>query len=374
MLLATEPQAYLSALVNEIIKNNPASVNDVRIFFSRSFYANASSMGEGTILFNIGLFHRLQNEAQAAFVLCHELAHYYLNHINNNIYEYVATVNSDDFQKQLKNIQKSGYGQNSQLEIMAKNLIFRNRRHSRAFEQAADSLALELLKNTGYDVQEALSCLSLLDSADKDKYDNDLELEKRFHFSSFPFKKGWLHSDDLQFTVPTREKDTKEKDSLKTHPDCALRIARLTNNVKQYRKQPARNFIVSEQSFHSLKKRFDYETIQYCFDADMVSRALYFTLQMLPHHPDDAYLNTMVGQCLNKLYTAQKAHQLGKITDLPNMTFTDRYNGLTQMIQNLRLQELAALSYYFLKEKETLLASYEPFIQAYTISKQHFIP
>jgi Zn-dependent protease with chaperone function len=103
ILTAGEPLQYLSALANEILKSNPQyNSKSLNILFSKSFYANAASMGEGTIFFNIGLFHRLQNESQAAFVLCHELAHYYLNHSNNNIHQYVATVNSDEFSKNLR--------------------------------------------------------------------------------------------------------------------------------------------------------------------------------------------------------------------------------------------------------------------------------
>ena len=40
------------------------------------------------------------------------------------------------------------------------------------------------MKNTGYDLNEALSCLGLLDSADKDKFDGRLDLQKRFDFDA----------------------------------------------------------------------------------------------------------------------------------------------------------------------------------------------
>ena len=367
-----ETQAYLSELANEIFQANPQmDKREVRIFFSRSFHANALSMGEGTILFNIGLFHRLKNESQAAFVLCHELAHYYLNHSNNNIHSYVSTVYSDDFQKKLKSIQKSGYGQNSQLEALAKNLMFKNRRHSREFEEAADSMALELLKNTKYDVREALTCLALLDSSDKDKYDHKRPFEKQFNFASFPFKKSWLESDELVFADTKTKGEKKEEDSLKTHPDCTIRIARLTDRVKEYTKQGAHAFVVDEKKFTALTTSFDYEIIEHCFNSKNVSRALFFTLQMLNEHPDDVYLNTMVGKCLNEFYTAQKTHQLSKLVDLPNRDQESKYNVLLNLIQNLRLREIAALSYHFLKQKEGQLSADAGFQQVFKVSKQN---
>ncbi len=367
-----ETQAYLTELANEIFRSNPQmDKREVRIFFSRSFYPNALSMGEGTILFNIGLFHRLKNESQAAFVLCHELAHYYLNHSNNNIHSYVSTVYSDEFQKKLKSIQKSGYGQNSQLEALAKNLMFKNRRHSREFEQAADSMALELLKNTKYDLRQALSCLALLDSSDKDKYGTEILLEQQFNFTSFPFKKSWLENDDLVFKDTNTKGEKKEEDSLKTHPDCTIRIARLTDRVAEYTNPGAQAFVVDGKKFTALTTSFDYEIIEHCFNAKKVSRALYFALQMLNEHPDDAYLNAMVGKCLNELYRAQKTHQLSKLVDLPNGDHESKYNAVLNLIQNLRLGEIAALSYHFLKQKEAQLSADDGFQQVFKVSKQH---
>ena len=116
--IITDPTAtaYLSALSAEIIRVNPLlKATELRIVFSNDISPNASSQGEGTILFHVGLFNRLQNESEVAFVLCHELAHYYLDHSNKSIENYVNIVYSDAFQKELKNIKKSEYGQNKQL-------------------------------------------------------------------------------------------------------------------------------------------------------------------------------------------------------------------------------------------------------------------
>lgn len=373
LLCNTETQQYLNALAHIIFKANPSLAEpDVRLLFSRSFQANAASMGEGTILFNIGLFHRLQNEAQAAFVLCHELAHYFLNHSNNNIAQYVATTSSGEFQKSLKQIQQSDYRQNSQLETLSKNLLFRSRRHNRAYEQAADSMALELMKNTGYDVAEALTCLQLLNGADEDKYNNDLALNIRFDFDAFPFKKRWLQHDELRFATTDDVKIKAENDSLKTHPDCAKRIERLSGRMQQYRRADSKKFLVSEQLFQTLILQFDFEIIEYCYQQKQWSRALYFALQLLAQHPDNAYLHAMTGHCLNGFYTAQKAHELGTVTELPGDAFGEKYNGLLRLIQNLRLQEIAALSYYFLKESETGFAADERFVKALIQSKAQF--
>ncbi|MEJ7912563.1 MAG: M48 family metalloprotease [Chitinophagaceae bacterium] len=370
---AGEAHAYLNKIAGEILKYNPSiDKNALRILFSRSFVANAYSVGEGTILFHIGLFHRLSNESQVAFILSHELAHYYLNHGNDHIKTYVTTIYSDEFQKQLKAIKKSDYGKTTQLEALAKNLNFRNRRHSRQFEQAADSMALELLKNTPYDVREALTCLALLDSADSNKYNSASALEEQFHTTGFPFKKNWLENDELRFTETKSIREKREEDSLKTHPDCSLRIERLSEKVKDYYKEGSRKFLVDTTTFYDLKVQFDYGVIEYCFQTKKMSRALYLALQMLRQHPDDSYLNIMVGQCLNEIYQSQKSHQLSKVVDVPRPDQDPKYNTVLIFLQNLRLQEVAALSYHYLKQKEPALLNHPSFQQAFSKSKQNF--
>jgi hypothetical protein len=74
-----ETNKYLYNIANEIINNNPElKTLGTHFLFSRAYWPNAFSTGEGTIVFNIGLFIKLENEAQVAFTLCHELAHLYL--------------------------------------------------------------------------------------------------------------------------------------------------------------------------------------------------------------------------------------------------------------------------------------------------------
>lgn len=375
VLTDQKAQKYLNNLGNEIFKSNPSlPAQDIRLLFERTFYPNASSMGEGTIFFNIGLFHRLDNESQAAFIICHEIAHYYLNHSNDNIAQYVNTIYSKEFQKQLKAIQKSDYQQNSQLENLGKNLLFRTRRHSREFEQSADSMALELMKNTNYDLSEVLTCLALLDSVDKMNYSPVTSLEKRFQFQSYSFKKSWLDEENglvLTSTKKDIEKEKKEQDSLKTHPDCSLRIERLKKSINNYQTQNAQKFLVDKELFNELKSQFQFEAITYTYESGNISRSLFLALELLEKLPDDVYVHTMIGKCLNTLYAYQKNHGLDKIVDRPNPREEASYNTVLHFIQNLRLQEIASLSYYFLKQDESRFSSDKEFAEVFRISMRN---
>jgi len=98
-----ETNQYLNTIVSEIFKNNPELKNlGTHFLFSRAYWPNAFSTGEGTIVFNIGLFTKLENESQVVFALCHELSHLYLNHSNKAVEHYISTLYSDELQAKIK--------------------------------------------------------------------------------------------------------------------------------------------------------------------------------------------------------------------------------------------------------------------------------
>ena len=375
IITVPEAQNYLESLVKVIYQSNPSLKNlSSRVLFSRAYWPNASSMGEGTILFNIGLFYKLQNESQAAFVVCHELAHLYLNQSNKAIEQYVNTIYSDEFQKELKNIQRSAYQKGQHLESLTKNLAFKSRLHSREHESEADSMAIEWMKNTPFDLREALSCLSLLDSVDRDKYDAGLQLPQYFNFASYPFQPRWLREDAGLSAMATvsKNENKKEADSLKTHPDCQVRVARLQETVKRNQKGERQKYVVSEQEFMKLKSQFDIEIVSYCYKAGLISRCLYLSLEMLPFYKGDTLVYSFIAGCLNQCYLYQKQHELTKITDLPAPYFDKKYDSLLHFIQNLRLPEWAALSYYFALQYQTRFKTNEEFLNSLITSKEIF--
>jgi Zn-dependent protease with chaperone function len=371
----TDPvaQKYLDALVQEITASNPIlNGQPFSCYFSRSGVPNASYMGEGVILFHIGLFKRLDNESQAAFVLCHEIAHYYLQHSEKSIEQYVSRLNSDEVQQQLKKIKRSEYQKRTQLEHLVKGLTFDSRRHSRDHESDADSMGVELMHHTRFSVAEALTTLALLDKVDQDDLPTAARLQEQFHSAEYPFQKKWLAREEgLLGGHVHLSTDEPMADSLKTHPDCSTRIRLLQPLAARYASAAPTKDVVNAQTFALLKHRFAYEIAAYSYEAQNYTRSLYYTLELFQAHPDDPYLITLTGKILNAMYAAQKQHTLSKVTDLPSPYQTESYNQLLQFVQNLYRDDLAFLAYYFLKHKETFCAAYEPFQAVYELSKQN---
>lgn len=344
-------QAYLDALVAVIVKNNPLlNGHPFHCYFSRSHIPNASYIGEGIILFNMGLFSRLANESQAIFILCHEISHCYLQHPEKSIGKYVMTVNSAEVQAQLRKIKGSDYRKHEQIQMLVKGLTFDSRRHSRDHEAEADSMAVTLMRNTSFDLAGALTTLALLDEIDKDPFDTESCLRRVFDAKEYPFRKKWIAREEGLLGGHARLREEKEiLDSLKTHPDCAKRSLLLKPMMKEDR-GGRRNFVVDSAAFRRWQDLFRYEVIEYAYVSNQYTESLFLDLQLQQVRAQDVYLISQTGKILNGLYAAQKGHHLSKVTDLPSPDYPDSYGLLLQFVQNLYLEDLASISYYYLKK------------------------
>lgn len=368
-----EAVAYLDGITKKIVSNNPALQKiQPRVLLYKAWWPNAASIGEGTILVNIGIIYKFKNDAQLAFVLCHELAHLYLDHGNKGIQKYVNTVYDDEFQKELKRIAKQQYEKNKRLNELEKSIAFTSRRHSRSHESEADSVAIEFMKNTDFSLEEAKTSLAMLDSIDNDKYNIEPAISKYFNHPSYPFKKSWTKQDDDFFGAASKkvsEKDKKLIDSLKTHPDCMKRVDNITAMVTRYSK-PGTILSVNEADSKRWQQAYDYEVIAYAYKRDNISLALYQSLQTLDFYPGDAWLIAMIGQCMNKMYVAQKKHEIGKIIELPSPYQEKKYNNFLQFLQNLSLSDIAMINYHFLESNKANAMKDEDFVYALINSKE----
>ncbi|MBL0357551.1 MAG: M48 family metalloprotease [Chitinophagaceae bacterium] len=373
-IAAAEVNTFLTGIASEVVNKNPDLKKLApRIIFSRAYWPNAYSTGEGTIVFNIDLFVKLQNESQVAFVLCHELAHLFLDHSNKKISKYISTVYSDDFQQKLKELKKQQYDKKAELDKLEMGIAFKSFRHSRDFESEADSAGLKFLKNTRYDCKEALSCLALLDEIDEEKIDFTMQLPKVFSFSEYPFKKRWLEKEAAFFGVTADNKEKKPiDDSLKTHPDCKVRIKTLTPLFEQLHLQGGQQFVQNQQLFNQLQQQFAFEETNYCFTKKHVSKSLFNAICLLDKHPGNAYLVTLAGKCFNEFYEKQKNHHLNNIVDRPSPFKEKNYNTLLEFISRLSLTDISSLGYNFMKQYSGSFEGNEDFKKVFEQSKKNY--
>ena len=350
--------AYLQQLVNEIVDNNKhLLVTPVTVMFLKDENPNAACYGEGIIFFNLGLFTRLDNESEVAFVISHELAHHYFEHSNKSIARYVNTLYAKETQDRLKQINNKEFGRNADLQKLAQGLSFTHSRHSRDHEKEADSLALVFLKNTKFNTAAAITTLQLLDTIDHETFDAVTFEKQVFNFADAPFKQKWTRKEEGIFgghAVLTR--DSILSDSLKTHPDCQVRIKALQSLVNAGEGKPKSPINLS--LFAELKNDFAYELIAHYINEEMYSQSLYHSLALLSKKTNDAYAITATGLAFSNMYAAGKAHRLGAVKEMPSPAQPPLYNLHLQFLENLSLNDIANIGYNFLSQYQNTLSFY----------------
>jgi hypothetical protein len=360
---------YFDHILQTILKANPQiPLQDIHLFIARYTFPNAMSLGDGTVILNIGLLRRLENESQVAFVICHEIAHFLLDHTNQNIQKRIETAHSKDFQKEVRQINNSEYNQRSRALELLKNITYDHRKHSRTHELEADSLGLVYLKNTGYSLGEAISCLEILDTIDQEKYDTIPDFKQVFDHPQYPFKDSWLASEDSGFEYQKDLPEQWEEDSLKTHPDCQERIAILKPFVAK--RENSNPFLQDKKMFEDLVKIFDFETVEADYFFEDYGNCLYKLLLLLRQYPQNAYLQGVLGRCMYAMYEAQQKHELNKYVALQSPHQAVSYRKVLDFIHHLRLSEIANLTYYYMQKNEEVFKNHEDYLFALAMSKK----
>lgn len=364
---------YINAIASKIINANPELKNLVlRVVFTRDNPPNAYSLGEGTIVFNAGLFTYLDNEAEMTFVLCHEIAHYYLDHSKKRIDKIVGILTSDSLKKEIKKLEKQEYKVGEQLQNIQKSLLFDIHRHSRDGEEEADRVGLRFFKHTGYEGKAFVDLMQLLDKVDDTVLVTRLDIRKMLSFPSYPFKEKWIKKESVIFGAMSAEDASpltkKERDSLKTHPDCEKRIALLKDSALTIQGQ---EYLVNQDLFKKLKMEFIPEITEEAYKEKDLSRNLYFALQMLQQGQYEPLAIYSVARDLNDVYKHQKDHELGLFINTEYRGFSEEYNNVLRMLSRLRLNEVAELNVNFCTFYQDKMNGYAGFEEQLELAKKY---
>lgn len=136
-------RAYLQDLVCRL---GGEHCSDVRVYPVRTPWFNASMAPNGMMQVWSGLLLRVENEAQLAAVLGHEMGHYLQRHS----IEQMRDIRSRSAFGQILGVALGGVGLLAQLALLAGAASY-----SRDHERQADQIGLVLMKQAGYDPRQA---------------------------------------------------------------------------------------------------------------------------------------------------------------------------------------------------------------------------
>ena len=340
-------EPYVQRVFARILAANPQLPATTRLVLSRNPDPNARAAGNSTVLLNLGLLPRLENESQLAYILCHELAHIACHHLETGLRERLLALHSKQLKEEFRRIINSEYNINSQVKTLALGFSLNTNYHQRRFEKQADSVGFVLLGRTRYDTPQAYRTLQLLDVIDQPEDPRPLPLRSYFSCAEFPRPFGDAPARPASiFTVKAAEKTVLETtDTLKSHPDCGKRmryVQALAGGRVAAGPQPA-----GPPEFDRIRRLSRLELVQSWFDYECYDHALFEALQQLGPDPANAYLRGMVQLSLFELREHLQHHTYSEVVSNISPRQDAGFNALLSALQDLRLDDFRGLSVCF---------------------------
>lgn len=351
---------YLQSVLDEIYNANPQLPRDTKVYALRSSVPNAVSFGDGTLGFTLGLLARMETDAEVAFVLCHEIAHYHLEHSQKDLKE-LARLNYDkELKKKIDAARRSEYDRYTKMKDIFKGMGFSITHHSRGHEYEADAQGFSYFANTRFNPKAAIRLMEILDSVDVPRFQYPIDYKKQFDSKAYPFKPAWV-----EYTKSTTwHASVEEEDSTRTHPDCQKRIVALQVQMQSLSADTVGDDMLPSSPLKYLSTKSEFEMVESEFHFKQHGKALFHTLLLAEQYPDNIYLQAMVAKSLYTLFMYQRNHEIGKVLPLPDPRFPDNYDRFLTFVHKLRLGEIASIAYNYVVTRPEVNFEDEEFIYA----------
>lgn len=262
---------YINKVADVILVNHPDLRNKIRFYVFRSPIVNAYSIENGVILISTGLLSKLENEAQLAFILGHELIHYTKKHA---ISQYVE---SEKLRKGKREYKHLGFDEKILLRFS----------YSKEDELIADKESvLEFLVGSPYDYSDIDKTFDILNYHHlpyKDiPFDVDF-IKPKYHVFA---EDAWLK--EVEYPKAAEE----HSDTRSTHPNVKLRQHIIKDIVsKNNIIDGAKKFVVSENEFYYVRDIARFENLNCYIINNQLAQAYYNVFLMSRDYPDNKYID-----------------------------------------------------------------------------------
>lgn len=350
-VLNSKFQQLLDSIQHEILKSNPNLPTDLKFYLSRDNTLNASSLGNKYFSVNMGCFYFSENEDQLAAIICHEIAHYQLDHVLGDIQNQYSQKKMLDVKEEIYNIKNSSGNWGDKAYNRLKELLYTEGKRNKQQEFEADSMGYILFKNTQFNKREYINSF-----INKELYDTirpiglKLDTYKRtFDLSTLPFKESWLKKEDFSKYDYTKFKEKFNEDSLSSHPETESRIKALIKIFPEL--GVSADVKAPSESYKQLTKISVYEQPCNFASQEEYGLGVYFCLFRIQNDENTEYYKVQLGNFFQKIYEARKVYKLNRYVDrLDPKNQSESYQQFLSFIWNLNLSEIKTIAEYYSKK------------------------
>lgn len=287
----------LSNYVNEVAKYTLQSekglINELRFYVLRSNEVNAYSTDQGIIFFTTGLLAQLENEAQLAYIIAHESAHYIFKHVRESYVESKVILS-----KKGKNNLPNNIRTMRQLSSFQKEN-----------ELDADKKGIQIYLKSEYHVEEIFSSFEML-------LYSYLPYDERDFDSTF-FNTEILKIPAVYFPDTTNAITMVEDydDEYHTHPNIKTRIDSALYYLGDTHSQGNLKYKVSETEFVRIRNLARFEGLNLMLAERRYVRALYTLFLLKNEFPTNRFLDLCLVKALYGLTKYKNAARYQEVTE-----------------------------------------------------------
>ncbi len=314
--------AYVNKIADSILKDDPKLRSQLEIYIVKSYALNAFTTSRGSIFINMGLIARMRNEAELAYILCHEIIHYKNKHVLSEF-------------EQAENLKhESGLYRNPSIseQELEKSM------YSRELESEADVQGLKIYLRSNYKLSELKNVFDILQFSHI-PFANQTFNKSLFETSTFKLPGSY----QLKETRPLQAQDNA--DSLSSHPKVKLRRDSILHLIRGMKDNNRMEFIVSKEEFMKVREMARFEITQTYLENRKYEAAIYNCFLLSKDHPNNKFLETCILKALYGLnkYASECPFKFKQVLE-DYEDIQGKQQGLYFLIQNLDAKELAILA------------------------------
>lgn len=261
LLYGTSLNDYVQRVADNLLKDYPQLKSELHFYVLKSPVVNAYCSEQGRIVVNVGLLAQVSNEAELAFVLAHEIAHYAEHH--NLQFDYNSRKQHSDFVSYFLN--------------------YFNR--SREQEAEADLLALErYFGHSPYSYAVLDGAFDVLQYGDLPF--NEISFDPRQVETSFyQFPANYF----LENVEPIADR-SGITDTISTHPNLEKRRAAAKARVAGLSNEGRKTFVQSEELFNEIHNLARLECVHQWLVTHQYDKVIYNCHVLKQELPDNSYI------------------------------------------------------------------------------------
>ncbi len=308
VLFNDEVSLYLNEVAQKLLDARPLSGKQkIRVYALRSYAVNAFATDRGEVFVTLGLLAQIENEAQLAYIIAHELTHVEKRHSMN----FYLEADKIDRSSSGKLVDRSATDD----KLLAKCTFSKDQ------ENEADRVGLERILETRYRTATLPVVFDVL------KY-------SYLPFDEQPFDRALLQSEHyrlpadywLEKVKPIEGAEEAADDSHDTHPNLKSRREALLGSLAKQTDGNKSDYLISEQRFSKVRALARAELPMFYLHSDQLSQAIYTTSLLLAGQPDDLWLQ----KCLLKALYMQ-----AKLGNDPDYNFQGNYAEIEGEMQQI---------------------------------------